>query len=164
MKSILLIRHAKTVSTFLGINDFERPLTEDGEKDAQYMAKKLVIKEINIEGVITSTAVRALTTANYFAEIFKIEKRNFIECAELYHSKVQTFVSQIEGMDNTIKSVAIFSHNPGITQFANTLTEAKIDNMPPCSIFGINLKTQNWAEFNIAEKEFWFFDCPNRIW
>jgi len=58
------------------------------------------------------------------------------------------------------KTIAIFSHNPGITDFANLLTDTRIDNMPTCSVFAVKADIRNWEDFEKASKQFWFFDFP----
>jgi phosphohistidine phosphatase len=54
----------------------------------------------------------------------------------------------------------LFSHNPGITDFANSLTSARIDNLPTCGIFAVKIDTERWDNFKEAKKEFWFADYP----
>ena len=56
--------------------------------------------------------------------------------------------------------IALFSHNNGITDFANRLTSARVDNIPTCGIFAIKIKSNSWKDFRNAEKGFWFFDYP----
>ena len=70
------------------------------------------------------------------------------------------FFDVISKLKNKYETVAIFSHNPGLTDFANQLTDAKIDNIPTCSIFAVKADTDKWADFQNAKKEFWFFDSP----
>jgi len=66
----------------------------------------------------------------------------------------------ISKLDDKYKSAAIFSHNPGITDFANSLTEVQVDNIPTCGIFGIGIEIEKWREFINGEKTFYFFDYP----
>jgi phosphohistidine phosphatase len=68
----------------------------------------------------------------------------------------------ISKLDDKYKTIAVFSHNEGITSFANMLTDARIDNIPTCGIFAIKIKTKQWSAFEEAEKEFWFFDSPKK--
>jgi len=68
----------------------------------------------------------------------------------------------IEKFDDKDKSIAIFSHNSGITDFANSLQLVKIDNIPTCGIFAFRVKSDNWESFQKAEKEFVFFDYPKK--
>ncbi len=164
MKNLFIIRHAKSSTNFLNNNDFERPLNEQGIKDAALMAKKLLSKGIIIDGIVTSTAIRAATTANYFATAFAINKNNFWNEPTLYNANKNTFYTIINNWQFTLNNIAIFFHNPGITHFANSVTNSKIDNMPPCGVFAIKINCNKWQNFETAEKEFWFFDCPEKIW
>jgi phosphohistidine phosphatase len=71
-----------------------------------------------------------------------------------------TFFDVIEKTDNNFTTIAIFSHNNGITEFANRLAAVRIDNMPTCSIFAVKVHCDNWVDFRKANKEFLFFDYP----
>ena len=73
-----------------------------------------------------------------------------------------TYIPPRHNPDTYILScVALFSHNPGITEFVNTLTaETKVDNMPTCSVFAVKADINSWQEFVDAKKELWFFDFP----
>ena len=60
-----------------------------------------------------------------------------------------------------LNTVAIFSHNPGITHFINSLnTTWQIDNMPTCAVFATEADIAHWSGFSKAKKEFLFFDSP----
>jgi phosphohistidine phosphatase len=59
--------------------------------------------------------------------------------------------------------VALFSHNPGITEFINELGLARIDNMPTCGVFGLHIKADRWADFDRTSKTFWLFDYPKNF-
>jgi len=134
MKSVIIIRHAKSSWDIHTLSDFERPLNERGHRDAPIMADRLLQKAITIDAFISSPAKRALTTAEYFATACKVEKRNIIQIKELYHASVDTFFNVIARTDNALNNIAVFSHNPGITSFVNELTNASIDNMPTCGV------------------------------
>ena len=54
-------------------------------------------------------------------------------------------------------SIAVFSHNPGITDFANILTNARIDNIPTCGIFAVKIKTKQWKDFQERRKRILVF-------
>jgi phosphohistidine phosphatase len=160
MKSLLLIRHAKSDWNDASLNDFDRPLNERGKKNAPEMAQRLRSKKIKIDAFISSPAKRAKKTAALFANEFDIKKDDIIFKDELYGAGERVFFELIKKIDDKFKSVAIFSHNPGLTDFANALTLTKIDNIPTCSIFAVKIDIDSWAEFEKAEKTFWFFDCP----
>jgi phosphohistidine phosphatase len=163
MKQLLIIRHAKSSWDFSVMNDFDRPLNERGHADAPKMAKRLLDKKIDIDAFISSAAKRALTTATYFAETYDVKKKDIIKVDELYHAPVKMFYTVITTINNKYNTVAIFSHNPGITDFVNELTDTSIDNMPTCGIYAIAINTNDWKNFRTAGKDFLFFDYPKNV-
>jgi len=163
-KILLLIRHAKSSWDAAVLSDFDRTLNERGKKDAPVMAARLKDKKIGIDAFVSSPAKRAKKTAEIFCEIYKASENSIHYIPALYHAPCSTFFNVVCSLDDGFKNVAIFSHNPGITEFANTLSDAvEIDNMPTCSIFGIKVFTGNWANFKEAKKEFLLFDYPKNI-
>lgn len=124
------------------------------------MAKRLLDKKIAIDALISSPAKRARKTAEYFAAEYDQAKNEIIFIDELYLATPAVFASVISQVSDKYKTIAVFSHNNGITDYANTLTNTRIDEMPTCSIFAVKAPVQSWSEFEQAEKEFWFFDYP----
>ncbi|MFL9481990.1 SixA phosphatase family protein [Chitinophagaceae bacterium LWZ2-11] len=160
MKQLIIVRHAKSSWDFSTLDDFDRPLNDRGHKDAPVMAKRLLTKKIAIDAFVSSTAKRAFTTAAYFAEVYGIKEKGILKVPKLYHAEPPVFLDVIKHMDNALNTIAIFSHNPGITEFVNSLTNARIDNMPTCGVFGVKINTDKWSDFENATKDFWFFDYP----
>ena len=160
MKSLLLVRHAKSGWDNPLLQDHDRPLDARGHKDAPMMAKRLLDKGVSIDLFISSTALRALTTAKYFQEAFSAKSEQLIEMQSLYHADVPVFYKTIANIADGCKTAAIFSHNPGITYMANTFGVASVDDMPTCALFAIKANVEHWKDFETAEKQFWFFDYP----
>ncbi len=163
MKSLLLIRHAKSSWENFSVPDFDRPLNERGKKDAPMIAERLIIRKVQIDGFVSSPAKRAKKTAQAFAEKFGRNKETILYRDELYEAGTEQFYEVIADLDDAQENVAIFSHNPGITSFANEMQVAKIDEMPTCSVFAIHAPVKSWKEFRQALKEFWFFEYPKKI-
>jgi phosphohistidine phosphatase len=159
-KTLFLIRHAKSDWADPSLKDFDRPLNERGKRDAPVMAKRLIDKGISIDVFISSPAKRARKTAEIFAREFGMKKDEIIFHDNLYLAGPDTFFEVISKIVPSAKSIAVFSHNPGITDFANLLTNARIDDIPTCGVFAVTIKTEDWKEFENAEKGFWFFDSP----
>lgn len=159
MKSLLLIRHAKS-SWDLDVDDFDRPLNHRGQNDAPKMAQRLKTKEIKIDCFISSPAKRAITTAAHFAAAYDKNLKEIITIPSLYEPTIQDFYNAIEDLDEDFKTVAVISHNPTITSFANQLTSFKIEDMPTCAVFAVKSDGKKWKEFTSLNKEFWFFDYP----
>lgn len=163
MKQLFIIRHAKSSWDIGVLNDFDRTLNNRGHRDAPIMANKLLDRNINIDLFVSSTAKRAFTTATYFAEAYKKTENDILKVSELYHAMPNIFFKTISDFNDNYNSAAVFSHNPGITDFVNELTKTQIDDMPTCSIFAIKINTNTWSNFAKAGKEFWFFDYPKAI-
>ena len=162
-RQLLLVRHAKSSWADVMQQDFDRPLNDRGEKDAPEMAKRLAKRDVSVDVFISSPAKRAFATARYFAKEFGVKKKKIIRVPELYEASVNDFYNTIEQTNDDYTTVALFSHNPGVTAFANGLTGTHIDDMPTCSVFAIRIQTDTWKNFKDAQKEFWFFDYPKNI-
>jgi phosphohistidine phosphatase len=159
LKTLLLVRHAKSDWDNLSLADFDRPLNERGKKSAPEMAQRLIEKKIAIDAFVSSPAKRAKKTAILFADEYGIDKKKIILVPELYEANSEDFYSAIMNADEKFNTIAVFSHNPGITEFANLLTEARIDNIPTCGVFGVTLDG-SWKKIKSAKKKFLFFDYP----
>lgn len=162
LKQLLIIRHAKSSWDIAAMSDFERGLNERGHSDAPMMAKRLTDRNIGIDLFISSTAKRALTTANYFATQYNRPEEDIQKVDALYHAPPGVFYKVIESVSSEINSLAVFAHNPGITEFVNELTLTQIDDMPTCGIFAIKVNADSWTNFTKSKKEFWFFDYPKK--
>ena len=163
MKSLLLIRHAKSSWGDFSLPDFDRPLNERGKHDAPIMARRLHKKGVKLDLLVSSPAKRAKRTAQAFAEEFQKDKDSILFKDELYLAGPEQFYTVLSQLDDSIDHVAIFSHNPGITTFANSLQIASIDDMPTCSVFAVTITADSWSVFRKAKKEFWFFDFPKNV-
>ena len=160
MKQLLLIRHAKSDWNNAGLSDFDRPLNERGKKDAPVMAQRLRDKKVSVDAFIASPAKRAAKTAKIFAEAFGQQKDDIIFIDKLYLAEPPVFFSVVADTDDRYETIAIFSHNYGLTDFANLLTDVRTDNIPTCGIFAVQADCTSWKEFKEAPKHFLFFDYP----
>jgi phosphohistidine phosphatase len=163
MKKLILVRHAKSDWGNPGLDDIDRPLNERGKRDAPVMARRLLDKKVKIDLIVSSPAKRAAKTAKAFAESYGIKQSSILFLPELYLAPPAVFYEVISQLDPAFKTVALFSHNEGITEFANLLTDARIDNIPTCGVFALKVKSDQWSSFREAEKEFWFFDYPKAV-
>lgn len=162
LKTIVVVRHAKSDQSFWG-NDFERPLNERGRKDAPVMAQRLYNRNLTVDAFVSSPATRALSTARVFAAAFGKKDEDIVQVSSLYHAPSPVFYECILGLPEAWQHVALFAHNPGITNFVNTLTDAvQVDNMPTCGIFAVEADCDHWADFKQATKRFLFFDYPKK--
>ena len=78
----------------------------------------------------------------------------------LYGATQTEFLQTVKDINDKYSTVAVFSHNPGITDFASSLTNVRVDDMPTCAVFALQIGTDSWKDFQTAEKSFLFFDYP----
>ncbi|WP_205512943.1 SixA phosphatase family protein [Longitalea arenae] len=160
MKSVIIIRHAKSSWDHSDLSDFDRPLNERGKEDAPKMANRLLERNIKIDAFISSSAKRARKTAALFIKEFGGHKEDIILVPELYLAGPDAFYTAIAQAPEKANTIALFAHNPGITEFANELTDVRIDDMPTCAVFAVKADIDHWSAFRDAEKQYWFFDYP----
>lgn len=160
MKTLLVIRHAKSSWDSADISDIDRPLNDRGRRDAPVMAGRLIKTGVSIDRFISSPAKRARQTAELFVQAFGRKEKEIRFIHELYHAPLQTFKDVVAALDDKDNTVAIFSHNPGITAYVNILTSVRLDNMPTCAVFAAKSPAEHWSDFQLAGPQFWFFDYP----
>jgi phosphohistidine phosphatase len=162
MKTLFVVRHAKSSWENAGIADFDRPLNDRGKKDAPRMAKRLKGKKIHPDLMLTSPANRALTTCKRMAEILGYAADKIKTDRKLYHASEDEILSIIGGLKDTYDSVMIFGHNPGLTEFINLLLHEShhVEHIPTCGIVAITLDINSWSVAKNTEGKLLFFDFP----
>jgi phosphohistidine phosphatase len=159
-KQLLLIRHAKSDWNNAGLRDFDRPLNKRGNANAPEMAVRMLKQNIIPDLMVSSPALRAITTAKYFAETWHIEATKIQLEKTIYEANIKALLQVVNQLDNQANQVALFGHNPGLTDFANYLSNANIFNMPTCSIVMIAFPIENWNEVSADTGSLVFFDYP----
>ena len=160
MKTLIVVRHAKSSWANIGEKDFDRNLNDRGKEDAPFMAEKLLHTKIKVDAFVSSPAKRTHKTAKAFAEAYGKTKNEIILFEDLYNAPSATFYETVTALNDQYDAVAVFGHNPGITDFVNTLCNTHIDEMPTCSMFAVQIPITSWKNFKAAEKEFLFFKFP----
>lgn len=160
MKTLVLIRHAKSGWGHIYQKDMERVLDETGKTQASFMAERLAHLGIVPDVFLSSPATRAVETAEYFFKRFGLDKKNLKIIDRLYQPHISDFYGAIESIDNSLHTALLFSHNPGITEFINQFDRKSIIIMKTCSMYGFRLKSDHWKDLRIADKEFLFYESP----
>lgn len=160
MKTLVLIRHAKSSWKGEGLTDFERPLNERGLRDAPEMAVRLKARDFKIDGFISSPAIRAKKTAKLFMEVLNGNDNELLLVPELYDASLLSFKKVVENISDTLDTVAMFAHNPAITDYVNSLGTTPVHDMPTCAVYAVEINGESWIDIQVVEKEFLFFDYP----
>ena len=159
MKTLYLVRHAKSSWKNQGLTDFDRPLNKRGKRDAPFMGEVLNDKKINPDFIISSSAKRAKKTATEIAAKigFPLKKISFND--EIYEASMSTLVNLIKKLNDKYESVMIFGHNPSLTVLNNHISNHYIDNIPTCGIVALQLN-KKWNELDKNSCEQIFFEHP----
>ena len=162
MKTLFIIRHAKSSWDASNIDDFERPLNDRGKRDAPRMGKRLKEKDIQPTLLLSSPAKRALSTAKAIAKVLKYPKDDIKTDRRLYHADEETMLTVVRELKEKQDVVMIFSHNPGLTEFVNSLMDGEldIDNVPTCGVVAFKLDLDTWKDVDWGKGKLLFFDYP----
>jgi phosphohistidine phosphatase len=159
-KRLFLIRHGKANDGMRGSSDFTRTLKESGAAEANMMAERLLSQKLVPQHVVSSPAARALSTAQQFASVWGIPAAGIQTELWIYEADVQSLLAVLNKLDNTFQSVALVGHNPGITEFANYLTDEGIPDMPTAGVVVINFPFSDWRQLSQETGDVLLFDYP----
>lgn len=160
MKTIILVRHAKSSWDNPDWTDFDRPLNKRGLTDAPIMAS-IISSHINKPDIFySSTANRALTTAEFFADAFRINHDEIKKEINIYEKGSKHINSLISSLDDKLNSVIFFGHNPDMTSLATYFTGAYFENVPTCGVVCIDFECDSWAEVKQVNGKLRFFKTP----
>ena len=162
MKTLYLVRHAKSSWKDPSLSDIERPLNGRGRQNVADMGARLAQKGIMPDTMITSPAKRAHDTCVGIAEALGFPKEKILIERKLYHADEDDFLEIINLFPEDVEIAMLFSHNPGLTWTANRLTGASIDNVPTCGIVLSRFEVGPWEEVGFGKGELVFYDWPKR--
>lgn len=162
MKILYLIRHAKSSWKFEDQEDFERGLNSRGKNDLKTMGHRLSLN-VRPDFVLCSPAVRAKKTLKKLAQLCGIKKEIINYEERLYLANVSTLYQLISGLRPDVSVAWVIGHNPGLTEFANDLGQAKILNIPTLGIVRIDISISDWSEIKFAAGQVTMFDYPKKL-
>jgi len=163
MKTLYLVRHAKSSWKHPELDDFERPLNKRGKRDAPAMGQFLLQKGIKPDIIISSPAVRASVTTKIISDILSYPFNRVAYSDDIYEAGISSLFKILSKVENKYNSGMIVGHNPGMTYFANTLASTRIDNIPTCGIFCTDLDISSWQEISEDCGVMKFFKYPKNL-
>lgn len=163
MKQLLLVRHGKSEWGNAHLADFDRPLNPRGHRNAPEMAARLLQKNLVPQQIVSSPALRAITTAKHFAQAWKKSTEQIKEDASIYEANVKTLLKVINNFNNKYDYIAVFGHNPGFTDLVNYLSDAGIINIPTCGTVLIEFEVDDWALVSYHIGKLLQFDYPKSL-
>ena len=159
-KELLLVRHAKSSWDDPYLDDHDRPLNDRGLRNAPEMGKRLQKWSIRPDVWISSTALRAIITAEMIAEEIGFPQDQIQRSQDLYHASATELQEIISELDDRIRSAILFGHNPGMTSLVANLYGLPIDNLPTCGVVHLIFNENTWLATSSALPARATFDFP----
>lgn len=162
-KKLLLVRHGKSEWGNAHLADFDRPLNPRGHRNAPEMAARLLQKNLVPQMIVSSPALRAITTARHFSQAWKKSPEQIMEDAHIYEANIKSLLTLINNFSNKFDYIAVFGHNPGFTELANYLSDANIQNIPTCGTVLLEFPIDDWALVSQHTGKLLEFDYPKNL-
>ena len=163
MKTVCLLRHAKSDWGEPGLADFDRPLNIRGRKAAEFMAGYIMQSAWKPDAVFCSTANRARATlAPLTAQLGKSTPVSYRD--DLYHASASAILSAIQEAPDTASRLLVVGHNPGISLAAAALdTSGTTEDMPTAALVVLTFDTAHWANVRFGSGTLVFFGRPKNL-
>ena len=150
MKTLFLVRHAKSSRDDPALPDKERPLNDRGMRDAPRMGERLAKQDVKPDLIVSSPALRALATAEIIAKKLDYKVKDIVVDERLYAAAPDDLLEVIHELGDKPKRVMLFGHNPELAELAHRLS-TKITDMPTCAVAGFSFDTKSWS--NVGKQE-----------
>lgn len=144
MKTLYIVRHAKSSWEFPRLSDPERPLLEKGKERTKLVARYLQKNKTEVDLIISSHAARAIETATILAKAIGYPVENIQINRMLYHANAENIFDQFYEVPQTVQSLMIIGHNPTFTDFANQFLEKKLEWLPTSGVVSISFDVEGW--------------------
>lgn len=162
MKTLYLVRHAKSSWSNTAMADFDRGLNKRGKKDAPFMGKRLAQYNVLPDLILASPAKRARKTAQIIAEVIGYPKKQIVFDETIYSSSVYDYLAVLQRVSDKNDSIFMVGHNHAITEFGELLASCIIQNIPTSGILAIQFPLNRWNEIEFGQGKCLFFDYPKK--
>ena len=162
MKTLVLVRHAKSSWDNQSGGDAERKLNKRGKQDAPFMGKLIADKGIVPELIYSSPAKRARTTAKFFAEALNYPKEKIDLRDLIYDRGPRHIIMMINETSDDLNTIMLFGHNPDQTSMLNSLAGENVFNVPTCGVACIDFDIESWSEVGDKPGKLRFFEFPKK--
>ena len=162
MKTLTILRHAKSSWKDSSLSDHDRPLNKRGEGDAPVMGARIQQAGIRPSLILCSPAVRAWTTAKLIAQEISYPNEFLQRDERLYLAGMQRIIDLLCEQDLGFNSIMIVGHNPGFTDFANYLVPGLTNNIPTCGVVSVIIDTDDWNLKTDKNAELVTYDYPKK--
>jgi phosphohistidine phosphatase len=144
MKTLYIVRHAKSSWDFPELPDVDRPIIETGIYNTKKIVTELNNRNVSVDMMICSHAKRAGETAKIIATGINYPVEKIEVSKQIYQVDRDDIFNLIFGLNDNLDSLMIIGHNPTLTQFANLFLDEKIDLLPTSGVISLSFETGNW--------------------
>ncbi len=162
MKTLVIVRHAKSSWDNAVLSDHQRSLSKRGLKDAPIMGARLAELGPPVDRVISSSATRALTTAELMIHEIGLPWDEIQIEDALYHATEEDMIDLINEQEDYLDGLMLFGHNPGMTYLVNDLSDLDLDNLPTCGVAVLQFDVNSWTEIGEVIANSADFDFPKK--
>jgi phosphohistidine phosphatase len=162
MKTLTLVRHAKSSWKDNSLTDRDRPLNKRGRRDAPIMGKRISEAGIRPSLIVCSPAVRAWTTAKAIADEIGYPLEFLQREDGLYLASLDDLLDITFSQETGFTSLMVIGHNPGLTTFANYLSPGVTNNVPTAGVVSVTFDREDWNLYEQPETELLVFDYPKK--
>ncbi len=163
MKTLTLMRHAKSSWKDAELHDQERPLLEKGLRRTRNIIDFLQEKDFKPDIILCSPAVRTLETARIMAHAFQVSDEQLRVVSQLYPATAHDYYDLFFDLPDTASHILVVGHNPAITNFANYFLTEKVDYIPTSGVVSIAFDTRQWEQLPLAGHKVLFTAFPKLI-
>ena len=161
MKTLYIARHAKSDWGQAGYSDFDRPLNKKGLKDAEAMARYLTTLDTKVDSIVSSSAKRALTTAEFYAEKILLSG-DIVKVDLIYEAEESNMLDIIKTLSDDLSSVMLVGHNPTFSLLISTLTGQYVD-MSAGSVAELKIDLPGWDDIGVKTAQLEKIISPKNI-
>ena len=162
MRTLYLTRHAKSSRDDPRMDDFHRPLNERGMRDAPFMAQRFNARGEPVDMLVSSPALRAITTAGFFAGALGVQVDRIRQVPDIYLATARTLLRIVNDLPDEVHRVMLFGHNPGFSDLVALLGGDVVGDMPTCATVRIDLPVGSWREVSAGIGTVAWTDHPKR--
>lgn len=144
MKTLLILRHAKSSWKQPGLADHDRPLNRRGNRDAPRVGLLLSRQALTPDLIVSSTAERARSTAAQVADGSGYGGEVELD-RQLYLAEPEAIVDAVRSLGGEASRVLVVGHNPGLQELVARLTGSD-EVLPTAALARIELPIAEWAE------------------
>lgn len=162
MKTLYLVRHAKSSWKYPQLDDFERPLNKRGRKNAPFMGSILKELDVSPDLIVSSPANRAAMTARIIAAALDYPLEDICYSETMYEFGEKALIDVVKEIDDEVNQAMVVGHNPATNGLANYIGDQPIGNIPTCGVFCIELDIASWSNIKAHCGKAKFFEYPKK--